>query len=157
MEQQTGESELLLTCAAAPSGVVILRCAADTPHVVLPDRVLDTPVTSLGPYALSDRAPHLSPDRQTFQVRVTCGGPEPRHNAAVIRSAALPAGLREVGDYAFYNCRSLSSLTLTGSVERLGSDCFMNCPLQRVTLTLDQTGRSCLRPFCAPTCWRPRT
>ena len=96
MEQQTGESELLLTCAAAPSGVVILRCAADTPHVVLPDRVLDTPVTSLGPYALSDRAPHLSPDRQTFQVRVTCGGPEPRHNAAVIRSATIDSA-RELG------------------------------------------------------------
>ena len=49
MEQQTGESELLLTCRRTPEGVTILRCTADTAHVILPDRVLGEPVTALGP------------------------------------------------------------------------------------------------------------
>ena len=149
MEQQTGESELLLTCRRTPEGVTVLRCAAGTPHVVLPDRVLGAPVTALGPYALSQREPDLSGCTDAFRVHVTCGGPEPRHDASVIRSVVLPTMLRTVGDYTFYNCRNLSRLTLTGSVERLGSDSFMNCPLQSITLTLGEDGRSCLRPLLA--------
>lgn len=149
MEQQTGESELLLTCRRTPEGIAILRCTADAAHVVLPDRVLDEPVTALGPYALSQREPDLSGCADLFQVRVTCGGPEPRHDASAIRSVVLPAMLKTVGDYTFYNCRNLAQLTLTGSVERLGSDSFMNCPLQSITLTLGEDGRSCLRPLLA--------
>lgn len=149
MEQQTGESELLLTCRRTPEGVTVLRCAADTPHVVLPDRVLGEPVTALGPYALSQREPDLSGCTDAFRVHVTCGGPEPRHDASAIRSVVLPAMLRTVGDYTFYNCRNLTRLTLTGSVERLGSDSFMNCPLQSITLALAEDGRSCLRPLLA--------
>lgn len=149
MERQTGESELLLTCRRTPEGVTVLRCAADAAHVVLPDQVLGQPVTALGPYALSSRAPDLSGCTDAFQVHITCGGTEPQHDASAIRSVVLPAWLKTVGDYAFYNCRSLSHLTLTGSVERLGSDSFMNCPLQRITLTLGEDGRSCLRPLLA--------
>lgn len=149
MERQTGESELLLTCRRTQEGVTILRCAADTAHIVLPDLVLGQPVTALGPYALSQREPDLSGCADAFQVHVTCGGTEPQHDASAIRDLVLPAGLKTVGDYAFYNCRNLAHLTLTGSVERLGSDSFMNCPLQSITLTLGEAGRSCLRPLLA--------
>ena len=147
MERQTGESDLLLTCRKTQEGVTILRCAADTAHIVLPDLVLGQPVTALGPYALSQRVPDLSGCADAFQVHVTCGGTEPQHDASAILDLVLPAGLKTVGDYAFYNCRSLSHLTLTGSVERLGSDSFMNCPLRKITLTLGEDGRSCLRPL----------
>ena len=149
MERQTGESELLLTCRRTPEGVTILRCAADTPHVVLPDLVLGQPVTALGPYALSQREPDLSGCTDAFQVHITCGGPEPRHDASAIRSVVLPAMLKTVGDYAFYNCRSLSHLTLTGSVERMRRDYFVNCTLERITVTLGEDIRSCLRPLLA--------
>lgn len=149
MERQTGESELLLTCRKTQEGVTILRCAADTAHIVLPDLVLGQPVTALGPYALSQRVPDLSGCADAFQVHVTCGGTEPQHDASAIRDLVLPAGLKTVGDYAFYNCRNLAHLTLTGSVERLGSDSFMNCPLQSITLTLGEDGRGCLRPLLA--------
>lgn len=149
MERQAGESELLLTCLRTPEGIVLLRCAADIPHVVLPDNVLGEPVTALGPYALSSRSPDLSGCPDAFPVHITCGGAPPQHDAGVIRSVALPTRLQAVGDYAFYNCRGLTALTLTGAVERLGSDSFMNCPLQSVTLALGEDGRSCLRPLLA--------
>lgn len=149
MERQTGESELLLTCRRTQEGVTILRCAADTAHIVLPDLVLGQLVTALGPYALSQREPDLSGCADAFQVHVTCGGTEPQHDASAIRNLVLPAMLKTVGDYAFYNCRNLAHLTLTGSVERLGSDSFMNCPLRKITLTLGEDGRSCLRPLLA--------
>ena len=149
MERQTGESELLLTCRRTAEGVAVLRCAADTAHVVLPDRVLGQPVTALGPYALSQREPDLSGCADAFQVHVTCGGTEPQHDASAIRSLVLPAGLKTVGDYAFYNCRNLAHLTLTGSVERLGSDSFMNCPVRSIALDLGADGKSCLRLLLA--------
>lgn len=149
MERQTGESELLLTCRRTAEGVAVLRCAADTAHVVLPDRVLGQPVTALGPYALSQREPDLSGWTDAFQVHVTCGGTEPQHDASAIRSLVLPAGLKTVGDYAFYNCRNLAHLTLTGSVERLGSDSFMNCPVRSIALDLGADGKSCLRLLLA--------
>ena len=149
MERQTGESELLLTCRRTAEGVAVLRCAADTAHAVLPDRVLGQPVTALGPYALSQREPDLSGCADAFQVHVTCGGMSPQHDASAIRSLALPAGLKTVGDYAFYNCRNLAHLTLTGSVERLGSDSFMNCPVRSIALDLGADGKSCLRLLLA--------
>lgn len=149
MERQTGESELLLTCRRTAEGVAVLRCAADTAHVVLPDRVLGQPVTALGPYALSQREPDLSGWTDAFQVHVTCGGTEPQHDASAIRNLVLPAGLKTVGDYAFYNCRNLAHLTLTGSVERLGSDSFMNCPVRSIALDLGADGKSCLRLLLA--------
>lgn len=149
MERQTGESELLLTCRRTAEGVAVLRCAADTAHAVLPDRVLGQPVTALGPYALSQREPDLSGWTDAFQVHVTCGGTEPQHDASAIRDLVLPAGLKTVGDYAFYNCRNLAHLTLTGSVERLGSDSFMNCPVRSIALDLGADGKSCLRLLLA--------
>ena len=149
MERQTGESELLLTCRRTAEGVAVLRCAADTAHAVLPDRVLGQPVTALGPYALSQREPDLSGCADAFQVHVTCGGMSPQHDASAIRSLVLPAGLKTVGDYAFYNCRNLAHLTLTGSVERLGSDSFMNCPVRSIALDLGADGKSCLRLLLA--------
>lgn len=149
MERQTGESELLLTCRKTQEGVTILRCAADTAHIVLPDLVLGQPVTALGPYALSQREPDLSGCADAFQVHVTCGGTEPQHDASAIRDLVLPAGLKTVGDYAFYNCRNLAHLTLTGSVERLGSDSFMNCPVRSIALDLGADGKSCLRLLLA--------
>lgn len=149
MERQTGESELLLTCRRTAEGVAVLRCAADTAHAVLPDRVLGQPVTALGPYALSQREPDLSGWTDAFQVHVTCGGTEPQHDASAIRNLVLPAGLKTVGDYAFYNCRNLAHLTLTGSVERLGSDSFMNCPVRSIALDLGADGKSCLRLLLA--------
>ena len=141
--------ELFLTCRRAEDGIAILRCAADTPHVVLPDRVLGQPVTALGPYALSQREPDLSGYADAFQVHVTCGGMSPQHDASAIRDLVLPAGLKTVGDYAFYNCRNLAHLTLTGSVERLGSDSFMNCPVRSIALDLGADGKSCLRLLLA--------
>ena len=149
MERQTGESELLLTCRRTAEGVAVLRCAADTAHAVLPDRVLGQPVTALGPYALSQREPDLSGYADAFQVHVTCGGMSPQHDSSAIRDLVLPAGLKTVGDYAFYNCRNLAHLTLTGSVERLGSDSFMNCPVRSIALDLGADGKSCLRLLLA--------
>ena len=80
-----GENELILTCETQAEGVCILRCETRDPVVLLPDEIDGAPVTALGRYVLSGRAPDLS-GRDTFSVRVTCGGPLPVHEADSIRA-----------------------------------------------------------------------
>ena len=75
-----GENELILTCETQAEGVCILRCETRDPVVLLPDEIDGAPVTALGRYVLSGRAPDLS-GRDTCSVRVTCGGPLPVHDS----------------------------------------------------------------------------
>ena len=121
-----GENELILTCETQAEGVCILRCETRDPVVLLPDEIDGAPVTALGRYVLSGRAPDLS-GRETFSVRVTCGGPLPVHEADSIRAVTLPKHARTVGSYAFYNCRSLEELTMTDSVSAFDGGSLMTC------------------------------
>ena len=114
-----GENDLLLTCTAVSDGIAILRCETQDDTVTLPSEINGAPVTQLGPYALSERAPDLS-GRETFAVRITCGGPEPVHDANAIRAVTLPTALQSVGSYAFYNCRRLETITLPQTVTDFG-------------------------------------
>ena len=102
-----GENELRLTCSrSASGGIALLRCETQDDIVRLPDEIDGVPVTEVGAYVLSERAPDLT-ERDTFAVRITCGGTEPKHNAAAIRTVTLPKDAKSVGSYAFYNCRNL--------------------------------------------------
>lgn len=140
-----GENDLLLTCTETPDGVSILRCETRDDNLRLPDEIGGAPVTVLGDYALSERAPDFS-GRDTFRVRVTCGGPEPVHDANAIRAVTLPKHLRSVGGHTFYNCRRLEHLELTASVRDFGGDTLMNChALHRIRLHADPAGPTCLR------------
>ena len=94
-----GENELILTCETQAEGVCILRCETRDPVVLLPDEIDGAPVTALGRYVLSGRAPDLS-GRDTFSVRVTCGGPLPVHEVGCVHLGkaravgAMPAVMR---------------------------------------------------------------
>lgn len=139
-----GENDLLLTCAETPDGIAILRCETRDDAVRLPDEISGAPVTALGSYALSERAPDLT-GCETFRVRVTCGGPEPMHDANAIRAVTLPGHLQSVGSYAFYNCRRLETLTLSGELTDFGGDALMNCrALRHIRLHADPAAPTCL-------------
>ena len=145
-----GENELILTCETQAEGVCILRCETRDPVVLLPDEIDGAPVTALGRYVLSGRAPDLS-GRDTFSVRVTCGGPLPVHEADSIRAVTLPKQLKTVGSYAFYNCRSLEELTMTDSVSAFDGGSLMNClSLHRIRLLAPPGGATCRKYSARP-------
>lgn len=121
-----GENELRLTCMDMPQGVCILRCETRDSSVFLPGEINGRPVTALGDYVLSERAPDLG-GCDSFRVRVSCGGTEPTHDANAVQHVVLPPKLKQVGSYAFYNCRGLQSITLTDSVTEIGGGALMNC------------------------------
>lgn len=140
-----GENDLLLTCARVSGGIAILRCETRDDAVTLPDAIDGAPVVQLGPYALSERVPDLS-GRETFSARVSCGGPQPTHDANAIRSVTLPAALQSVGSYAFYNCRRLETITLPQSVTDFGGGALMNCrALRTIVLRADPGAPTCLQ------------
>lgn len=140
-----GENDLLLTCAHIPGGIAVLRCETRDDTVRLPDSIDGTPVVQLGAYALSERAPDLS-GRETFPVRVICGGPEPVHDANAIRSVTLSAALQSVDSYAFYNCRRLETITMHHAVTDFGGGALMNCrALHTIVLHGEPNAPTCLQ------------
>ena len=140
-----GENDLLLTCAHVQDGIAVLRCETRDDTVRLPNAIDGTPVVQLSAYALSERAPDLS-GRETFSVRVTCGGSEPVHDANAIRSVFLPAALQSVGSYAFYNCRRLETITLSQTVTDFGGGALMNCrALHTIVLRAEPNAPTCLQ------------
>lgn len=140
-----GENDLLLTCTRVPDGIAILRCETRDDAVTLPDTIDGAPVLQLGAYALSERAPDLS-GRETFSIRVICGGAQPTHDANAIRSVILPAMLQSVGSYAFYNCRRLETITLPQTVTDFGGGALMNCrALRTIVLRAEPNTPTCLQ------------
>lgn len=144
-----GENELRLTCSrSASGGIALLRCETQDDIVRLPDEIDGVPVTEVGAYVLSERAPDLT-GKDTFAVRITCGGTEPKHNAAAIRTVTLPKDAKSVGSYAFYNCRNLERIELTDSVSEFGGGALMNCmSLREVILHAAPSAPTCL-PSCS--------
>ena len=140
-----GENELRLTCSrSASGGIALLRCETQDDIVRLPDEIDGVPVTEVGAYVLSERAPDLT-ERDTFAVRITCGGTEPKHNAAAIRTVTLPKDAKSVGSYAFYNCRNLERIELTDSVSEFGGGALLNCmSLREVILHAAPFAPTCL-------------
>ena len=66
-----GENELRLTCSrSASGGIALLRCETQDDIVRLPDEIDGVPVTEVGAYVLSERAPDLT-GKDTFAVRIT--------------------------------------------------------------------------------------
>ena len=58
---------------------------------------------------------------------VTSIGEYAFYNCKSLTSVAIPDSVTSIGEYAFYNCRSLTSVTIPDSVTSIGDDAFSNC------------------------------
>jgi len=66
---------------------------------------------------------------------VTSIGYDAFYNCRSLTSITLPEGVTSIGNYAFYNCSSLTSITLPEGVTSIGSYTFYNCSsLTSITL-----------------------
>lgn len=126
MRTLVGHNNLLITWRPAFGGVELIRVLTADREVTLPGTVEGFPVTALGPLAF-DSSEEESP--QGEQLRMTCGlGGAEMDNKKLVR-ITLPATLRRVGDYAFYNCSELREVCLSEKIEHWGNGVFMNCQL----------------------------
>jgi len=54
-------------------------------------------------------------------------------SSSKITSIAMPSGLTEIQDRAFYDCSELASVTIPNSVTKIGKDAFYNCVKLKLT------------------------
>ena len=57
--------------------------------------------------------------------------------AFTAKSYAVPQGIQAIGDYAFYGCDSLTSITLPDGLTSIGNQAFAECPNLTLTVPRD--------------------
>ena len=124
MEQISGVNNWKLVIRREAAGVAILWAATCDEKAALPDTLFGLPVTALGHHALTPGRP--MPEGE--EILVTCGpaSGEDWDNSA-LTDLTLPDSLERVGDYGFFNCRTLKTLRLRDTVRYWGGGALMNC------------------------------
>lgn len=126
MKTLVGHNNLLITWRPAFGGAELTRVETADREVTLPDTVENLPVTALGPLAF-DSSDEDKP--QGEQLRMTCGLGGAEMDNKKLTCITLPATLRRVGAYAFYNCSGLREVRLSEKIEHWGNGVFMNCQM----------------------------
>ena len=132
MERIGFESNWRLWIRRESDHIVLLRAESGDERAVLPEALFSLPVTELYDHALAPEATPVGGE----EVLLTCGMPPEKYDNRNLKELSLPKTLRTVGDYAFFNCRMLTTLTLYDSVQSWGGGVLMNCrELYRFYLT----------------------
>ena len=110
MESISGLTNWQLTVRREDDGVTILRALTCDKKAVLPDELFGLPVTAEGE-----------------ELRILGGAEAGDWDNRNITKLTLPRFLREIGDYAFMNLRSMELLRFSDDLYSTGSGSFMNC------------------------------
>lgn len=54
--------------------------------------------------------------------------PQATFAGAAVTEIVIPEGVTEIGDYAFYDCKNLRSVSFPSSLKKIGRSAFANCP-----------------------------
>ena len=94
-------------------------------------------VTSIGDYAFSycDSLTSIEVDADNQYYKSIDGNLYSKDGKTLIQytigktdtSFKVPSGVTSIGDYAFYNCKSLTSIVIPDSVTSIGYEVFFNC------------------------------
>lgn len=116
----------------ADGQAAIIRCYGQENRVEIPEALEGFPVTRLEAYAFS--AAKRTPDRE----KAICG--------EELYEIKLPRTLREIGNYAFYGCRNLNSLTMYHRTRDIAGGAFTGChKLCSLTVYMEQAWGYCLK------------
>lgn len=123
MKTMAGQNNLLITWRPTFDGAALTRVETADREITLPETVEGLPVTALGSLAfdLTEPPPPDTP------LRITCGLGGTEADNRKLERITLPATLRRVGSYAFYNCSGLREVRFLREVDDWGTSPFMNC------------------------------
>ena len=126
--------------------VKILRCFGETDEIWLPDQIEGLPVAELGDYIFSEGM-RTEPkgllwrengEDEEISAPPVCG--------PSLRSVRLPAFLKRLGRYAFYNCDGLKRLAFPSAIRDIGAGAFNGCrKIEELTVEADPREKSCLK------------
>jgi hypothetical protein len=92
-----------------------------------------------------------------YGLPVTSLGDYAFYNCTSLTSVTIPDSVTSIGDYAFYNCTSLTSVTIPDSVTSIGDWAFFNCTsLTRVYYLAGTTGWGATFGGRPTALWKPK-
>ena len=95
-------------------------------------------ITSIGEYAFIDCGDNIQVNIESLPAwcNVTFGNEHSSPlssasvfylNGSVVRDLAIPYGVQEIPNFAFYQCKTITSLNVPGTVKTIGSSAFEDC------------------------------
>lgn len=142
---------------AVPGGAAVLSCEGSGASVRVPGEVGGLPVREICAYAFSSpeaAEAQLPPGTEireaTAEGPEAPGGGERFLGRASLRAIRLPAGLRTIGAYAFYNCTGLSLVAIGEGPAQVENGAFMNCgSLGKIAVDARIGAKTCLQGVLA--------
>ena len=127
--------------------VILLRVYTESDTIQIPEQIDGKPVRELADHAFADEPSVLyaesekrravrSGDCWTFQsagagasaASTHFSGERTERPDASVRAVILPDALAAIGNYAFYGCDNLKTVSFPASIRRIGSGLFNSCP-----------------------------
>lgn len=155
-------------------GIRILRCRSLDCEVEIPETIDGAPVVELGAYVFSEHVrgkeyvlgqecdvgrEHGSVPKREYvlgQERGRYTGTEkemeniPEMKGEKLTGLSLPAGLRKVGAYCFYNCWNLKRLSCHSTTLDWGAGAFTGCnAITKLDIQVREGEKSCLKEILA--------
>lgn len=127
------------------SGAEFLRLFSLCGKVILPESIDSKKLIGIGDYAFAGEGSWNRVNKRYSNI-IACGESSyPAVCTSELTNINLPKSLRYIGDYAFYDCRNLSEISLFGDVQSIGGGAFMNCnKLSKITLNTNRDEHTCL-------------
>lgn len=126
-------------------GAELLRLFSLCNDVVLPDTICGEKVIGIGDYAFAGEVSWNRINSHRKDILINGVGENPTVCTLELLSIEFSRTLEYIGDYAFYDCRNLSSITIYGNLIDVGGGAFMNCgKLSHITLKTKSGEHTCL-------------
>lgn len=152
------ETNTVYLCEQGNHGVTLLEYRSLDSLAVVPDQIGGRPVTALAPYLFSVHENHNDTQHpgafwqsgEGLAVSQAEALALPRVKGNSLEELRLPAALKQVGAYAFYNCEKLKRLELYSTTLDWGPGVFTGCTgIKEVRIHVDESRRSCLKEILA--------
>lgn len=141
------------------NSVRVWRCFSYDKQVEIPECLEGLPVAELAPYSFSRHmdAGQMQKLKEAGSIRVgtrdgkawAAGEMEhlpPELCGLDLEEVSLPASLRRIGRYAFYNCNGLKQISFYSTISDLGSGLFTGCHhVERLSVRIVQGTSSCFQ------------
>lgn len=144
------ENHLFIFWQPVKDGIRILRVLGESPCLILPETIEGQPVTEIGAYCFSQSERELPEDYfissimaklqnedmltpcEIYQEKLISPKELPTDNVQriggrFVESITLSSEVNTLHNAAFYNCRSLHTLSVGARIRAIGSDEFTNC------------------------------
>ncbi len=141
-------------CEITEEGVCLLEYRGYDSLAAVPEEIACKPVVSLAPYVFSaHRNYHDRGHGDAFWWSPSAGRISekeaqevPKIKGEVLTELRLPAALKQVGAYGFYNCWNLKKLELYSTTLDWGPGVFTGCgAVEELLIHVDQSRKSCLK------------